>query len=214
MYSRYTNGEEGNISPQLPSFVDVVFILLIFFLVLSIVGFGVVESGHHSEGFHEKEQDISDFPAVKNALQKDINEFIILSLRIDDQNQASYYIFSNIDDQNQASYYIFSNMPFNGVVIANRDEYKTIRTKIENNQFSFENRLSGQSSLEVLQSAWGPFANAEEMRNSQLVLNSGISNLIIQAGESFTYHQILEIMRLFSQFKSVYFEVIENGTMS
>ncbi len=200
MYSRYTNGEEGNTNPQLPSFVDVVFILLIFFLVLSIVGFGVVESGHHSEGFHEKEQDISDFPAVKNALQKDINEFIILSLRLDDQNQASYYIFSN--------------MPFNGVVIANRDEYKTIRTKIENNQFSFENRLSGQSSLEVLQSAWGPFANAEEMRNSQLVLNSGISNLIIQAGESFTYHQILEIMRLFSQFKSVYFEVIENGTMS
>ena len=201
MYMRLDNEDEdegSNGSLQLPSFVDVVFILLIFFLVLSIVGFGVVESGSHSsDSIYDKEQDVSDFPAVRKALQKDIAEYLTLALRVTDQDMATYYVFSS--------------SPFYGVIIENEDEYQTIRTQIENNQFMF-NSGTNEAPLKTLQAVWGPFSNADAMSKSRLVLHSSVTNLIIQASEEFTYHQILEVMRLFSQYKSVYFEVIENGT--
>ncbi len=186
---------ESNISPQLPSFVDVVFILLIFFLVLSVLGFGVVDTGEYQEGVFEKEQDVSDFPAVPKAVHKEIKEFLTLSLGFDEVGQPVYHIFSNI--------------PFNEVTIQNAEEYQTIRSKILNNQFDFNGQLN-ERPLTTLESAWGPFSSAENMARSRLRLNVSNTNLILQASEQFTFHQIYEIMQLFNNFKSVYFEVIEN----
>jgi biopolymer transport protein ExbD len=189
--------DDGNISPQLPSFVDVVFILLIFFIVLSVVGFGVVESGNHSEGIFEREQDLSEFPAVQKALHKTLNEFVTLSL--------------DVDEQEITHYYAFSSEAFQSVVIQDLDEYETIRAKIESNQIVFSGGVN-ETQFKTLKSAWGPFIDVEAMSRSWLVQNARTPNLIIQADENFSYHQILEVMRLFRQFKSVYFEVIENET--
>ena len=193
------NGDDGNISPQLPSFVDVVFILLIFFIVLSVVGFGVLESGSHSEGIFEKEQDLSEFPAVNKALQKELNEALILSL--------------NVDDLGIEKFHVFSTDAFHTVIIHDIEEYKIIRTKIENNTFQFNGGLN-EPPLRTLEATWGPFPTIEAMSDSRLVQNTQSPNLVIQADENFTYHQILQVLRNFQQFKSVYFEVIENGTNS
>lgn len=199
MYSRSESSEEdASISPQLPSFVDVVFILLIFFIVLSVVGFGVAESGYFKNGQDDRSQDISSFPAVQEALKKDITEFVALLLTVNDDDIPEYYVFSNT--------------AFDGVIIASAKEYQTIRAKIESGEFNFEHNAPGQTSLETLRAVWGPFVGAAEMRRSLLVLNAPVSTLVIQANEKFSYHQILEVMRLFGLYKSVYFEVVENKT--
>ena len=188
--------ENGGVAPELPSFVDVVFILLIFFLVLSMVGFGVVQKGSQSDGIFTKEQNISNFPAVPKALHKEMKEFIILSLEISEQGVNTYHLFSDRE--------------FQGIVISSHNEYQLIRKKVENNP---ENFFEGAvNSLVIFESTWGPFQNIAVMRDSPLVRAEGETSLIIQANRDYTYHDILEVMRAFNNYKSIFFEVIENAT--
>lgn len=196
------NRSEGEpTTPQLPSLVDVVFILLIFFLVLSVLGIGIVETGQHSEDIYDKEQEVSDFPKVKKALRKEMTDFLILSLNMDDAGQAHYYVFTNIS--------------VNGKVIGSMQEYEAVHQSIHNGEPFFEN-IPRENQLRILENGWGPFTTIENMRRTPVVaqVNASESNLIIQANERFTYHQILQIMGLFNQFESVYFEVIENSNES
>ncbi len=198
-YQSDIESDDGAIGPQLPSFVDVVFILLIFFLVLSIVGFGIVETGNYSQDIYTKEEDLSNFPTVHKALHKEIKDFLALSLEKTRDGQKIYRIYSSLQHF--------------GVTIQKPDDYENIRTKIKNNQSVF-NVSTPMTPIQMLESTWGPFPDGQAMSNSPLVQRASNNNLIIQATEDFTYHEILQIMRLFHKFNSVYFEVIENGVSS
>jgi biopolymer transport protein ExbD len=202
MNFRTNNPQETEASmPQLPSLVDVVFILLIFFLVLSVLGIGIVESGEHSQDIYDKEQEVSDFPKVKKALRKEMTEFLILALEMDDKGKSTYHVFSNT--------------PYFERIIESVQEYETVRRSIQNGDLFFENAPL-ENQMRILQEGWGPFSEVSSMRRAEVVtrVDPSESNLIIQANERFTYHDILQIMGVFNQFESVYFEVIENESES
>ncbi len=202
MNCRTDNPQESEASmPQLPSLVDVVFILLIFFLVLSVLGIGIVETGQHSKDIHDKEQEVSDFPKVKKALRKEMTEFLILALEMDDEGQAQYHIFSDT--------------PYYEKVIKSVQEFETVHNAIQNGDLFFEN-APPENQRRILRDGWGPFAEVGAMRRAEVVtrVDATESNLIIQADERFTYHDILHIMGAFNQFESVFFEVIENENES
>ncbi|MBN1464334.1 hypothetical protein JXA02_01140 [candidate division KSB1 bacterium] len=188
----------GNISPQLPSFVDIVFILLIFFLVLSVIGVGFIETGRFAEDRFEKEQELSDFPRVYKALRLDLPDFLILAMEMDKQGKEKYFVFSNAQYQS--------------VTVKDAAEYEAVRAKIAEGGTVFSG-VARTESLEILQSTWGPFASVEDMMDSRLIRLATSTNLVIQATEDFTYHKILQILRAFSRFKSVYFEVIESAAI-
>ncbi len=199
MYPNYQNdteSDDGAISAQLPSFVDVVFILLIFFLVLSIVGFGLVEKGDYAKDVYTKEEDISNYPAVPKALHKEFNDYLTLSLEKDAEGDARYYLYSNALHL--------------GVAVLNPEDYQNLRAKIDADQSVFMTSAP-LTPLDILESTWGPFPDANSMHRSPIVQKAVDSALIIQATEDFTYHEILQVMRLFRKFNVVYFEVIENG---